>query len=70
MYAIMAMEGNADAGITAMNTAADAILALVGTVYTTVIAHPILMIPIAAACIATAVGLFRALTGQRRRGRR
>lgn len=67
MYLVLA-EG--DAGITAMQTAATALLDMVGEVYTTAIGHPLLMIPIAAAVIATAVGLFRALTGQRRRGRR
>lgn len=65
--ATFAMEG--DTGITAMSTAADAILDMVGTVYDTATAHPIMMIPIAAAVIGTAVGIFRALTGQRRRKR-
>lgn len=66
--ALVAMEG--DAGLTAMSTAASAILDLVGTIYTTAVEHPLLMIPIAAACLGTAIGLFRALTGSRRRGRR
>lgn len=68
-YALLAMEG-ADAGLTAMSSAASALLDLVGTIYTTAIEHPLLMIPIAATCLGTAVGLFRALTGQRRRGRK
>lgn len=61
---------DADAGLTAMSTAATAILDLVGEIYSTAIAHPLLMIPIAAAVIGTAIGLFRALTGQRRGRRR
>ena len=63
------MLAEGDAGIEAMNTAASAILDLVGTIYTTAVAHPIMVIPIAAACIGTAVGIFKALTGQRRRKR-
>lgn len=69
MYGMVALADGTDAGITAMNEAASAILDLVGTVYTTAVAHPIMMIPIAAAVIGTAVGIFRALTGQRRRKR-
>ena len=68
LYALAAFEG--DAGLTAMSSAASALLDLVGTIYTTATAHPLLMIPIAAACLGTAVGLFRALPGQRRRGRK
>lgn len=60
----------ADAGITAMETAAEALLSMVGNVYTQAISHPILMIPIAATVVATGIGLFRSLTGTRRRGRR
>lgn len=67
MYPIAAIAMEGDAGITAMNTAATAILELVGNVYNTATEHPIMMIPIAAGVILTAVGIFRALTGQRRR---
>ena len=59
-----------DAGLTLVGTVATKILAMVGDVYDEVIDKPILLIPIAAAALATAIGLFRSLTGQRRRGRR
>lgn len=58
--------GTAAAGIAALSDAIATVSGALSSVASTVVANPIMTIGIAGSVIATGVGLFKSLTGQRK----